>query len=320
MKKISNFKFTQIQGLLNKDYNSNDIADILGVKPSTARRYIRFVKNYSVEEAKVTKYSYPKILLIDIETLPMEILVWALYKQRPSYEQVIKDWCILSYSAKWLFDDKIYRDVISPDEAIKREDTSIIQGLWDLINEADIIIAHNGLRFDMRKINARFMLNNMMPPSRYQVIDTLKHAQKIAAFSSHKLNDLLSMLDLSAKIKTEYDLWKRCAGLNVTRKQHVDALREMLNYNINDVKILEDLYVELRPWIFPHPNLGLFDTSNISCCPSCGSTDITWKGYYYTSAGRYKTFRCNDCNSQGRSRYSDLSKEERKNLTVGLAR
>lgn len=298
-----------------------EIARLSGIAESTVRRHIRRHKSRIGKTTPLPIKMLPKILIIDIETLPMEIFVWALYKQKPTYDQVIKDWCILSYSAKWLYDNEIYTGIITPEEAVNREDKSIIKGLWNLVDQADIIIAHNAIRFDLRKINARFMLNGLEPPSPYQVIDTLKHAQKVAAFSSHKLNDLLLMLGKSAKIKTEYSLWKKCAGNGTcSLKEQTNALKEMLTYNINDVYILEELYLILRAWIKPHPNIGLFDTTTVSVCPNCGSPDIIKKGYYYTSVGRYETFRCNNCKSIGRSRHNDLDKNQKKNLLTSIAR
>ena len=79
-----------------------------------------------------------------------------------------------------------------------------------------------------------------------------------------------------------------------------------------DVFILEELYVQIRPWIKGHPNMGLYlDGINVEKCGTCGSTDLDWRGKYYTPAGRYRAFRCRSCSATGRSRISDLTKEER---------
>jgi len=47
---------------------------------------------------------------------------------------------------------------------------------------------------------------------------------------------------------------------------------------------------------------------------------LNWKGTYYTPAGRFETFRCEACGAIGRSRYSELGKEQKRNLTVPVAR
>ena len=47
--------------------------------------------------------------------------------------------------------------------------------------------------------------------------------------------------------------------------------------------------------------------------------EIKWEGKYFTMCGRYKTFRCK-CGAIGRSRFSDISPEERKFFGVSIAR
>ena len=108
----------------------------------------------------------PKILMLDIETTPIPVWCWSLGKQYVQTHNMMKDdngktidWYILSWSAKWLYDDKVLSDVLTPKEAINRNDERVLQSVWKLLDEADIIIAHNGDRFDLRKIKARFLSN-----------------------------------------------------------------------------------------------------------------------------------------------------------------
>jgi hypothetical protein len=310
---ISEGKLQQINELHKSGLDTTQIASQFDVKEETVSRYLRLNKQ---------PYA-PKILLLDIETLPMEVLVWGLYEQRIPSENVLKEWCVVSWSAKWLFDSDIMSAVISPKEACKREDKSIIKKIWALINEADIIIAHNLKQFDIRRLNARFIINNCDPPLPYQMIDTYKESQKNMAFSSHKLDYINQILNNTRKIKTEYNLWKRCAGINTSLEDQKIALQEMEKYNKRDIIALEDLYVALRPWMKSHPNLGLYykDTDE-QHCPNCGSTDLDWKegGTYQTTVGRFKCFRCNICRAIGRGRVSDLSKKERQLLLSPIAR
>ena len=258
----------------------------------------------------------PQILLFDIETSPMEVFVWGLYKQRINPDNVIKDWSVLSWSAKWLFDDHVMGDVVTGEDAIEREDWRILGEMWELLNEADIVIGHYSSGFDHPKLNARFILNDMSPPMPYQVIDTKKVASKHFSFSSNKLDYLSKLFMNKKKISTDFGLWKRCvAGSD-------EALSEMLEYNRMDVLLLEEVYLELRPWIKSHPNMGLYVEGGMERCANCGDaiSEVDWRGFYYTPAGRYKAYRCKECGAIGRSRYSDLKVDERKNLTLSVAR
>jgi len=291
----------------NKNFSNKEIANKLNV----SKRHVRRVVN-PMREKKIDKM--PKILLIDIETSPMEILTWGLYKQTPSYDNITKGWAILSWAGKWLFDSEIMSQVVTPQEAIDRKEGSIIKGIWDLLEEATIVIGHNSDRFDLRKLNVKFVINGLNPPLPYQSIDTLKIAKKHFAFSSYSLDYLTKLFNLSPKLHTEYKLWKRCIAGDK------DALSEMENYNRHDILALEDLYIKLRPYIKSHNNLALHSDLTENICPTCSSTNLIWKGYYYTPAGRFRSGRCNTCGAIFRSRYSDLTKEERHNLLISVAR
>tara|TARA_R110000744_G_scaffold110434_1_gene208322 strand:- start:8734 stop:9549 length:816 start_codon:yes stop_codon:yes gene_type:complete len=255
-----------------------------------------------------------KILLFDIETTPMEVFVWGLFGNKYiQHGNVIKDWNVLSWSAKWLFDSEVISDIQTPTEAKNRDDKRVLGGIWDLINQANVVIAHNGDKFDLKKLNTRFHMNGYLPPSPYQSIDTLKVARRNFAFSSNRLDYLGTIMTNKGKISTNFQLWKDCLKGDRT------ALNEMLAYNEEDVRLLEEVYVELRPWIKAHPNVGVYMTGEI--CPTCGSDDIeTNGGYYTTNANMYESYRCGDCGSLSRKLKSVLSVEDRRELMRPLPR
>lgn len=302
----------------NTQLSNAQIAEKLGCSKRTVRRYAgpyaqRLKKIFGIEE-KDLKQENARILLFDIETAPMEVYVWSLWKNNYiSPDSVIKDWSVLCWSAKWLFDDEVMSAIVSPQEAIERSDRSLLQPLWDLLDKADIVVAHNGAKFDVRKMNARFALAGMKPPMPYRIVDTLKVARRQFDLSSYKLDYVNQLFGLEQKTDTNFKLWKRC----VTGEK--EALFELSNYCDNDVRILEELYVKLRPWIKGHPNVALYIDTDTERCTNCGNTDLDWRGKYFTPAGRYLAFRCNACGAVGRSRFSDLTPEEREKLCLSVA-
>lgn len=257
-----------------------------------------------------------KVLILDIETAPIRAYVWGIWNQNVSINMIESDWFCLTWSAKWLFDKKVYSDRLTGEEALKQDDKRIIKALWGLLNEADIVIAHNAEKFDIPKINSRFIIHKLNPPLPYLVIDTLRHIRRQFGFSSNKLDYVNKLLNLPRKIDTGgFELWEQCY------KGDDKALKKMLHYNIGDVKILEETYLRIRAWIKPHPNIGLYILDHVSRCPSCGSGDIVKEGkYYYTSVNKYEAFRCDNCGSTGRVRHSDINIKERRFLTTSLAR
>lgn len=238
-----------------------------------------------------------KILLLDVETAPLRSFTWGLWQQNVAPIQIISDWFMLTWSAKWLFEEEIFSDRLQSKEAIEQDDKRISKSIWTLVDKADIIIAHNANKFDMKRLNTRFLLNDLNPPMPYQVIDTLDHARKRFAISSNRLDYINKQLGIPGKISTSFELWIGCM------KGDVSSLKEMEEYNKRDVKILEETYLKLRAWIKPHPNIGLFIEEDVTACPTCGSEDIVFSNKpYATTANLYDQFRCSNCGSVGRDK------------------
>jgi len=273
----------------------------------------QLIYNYRGGERKVI--NSPKILSLDIETSLMKFMGWGIYEQRIDYKNILQDWFVICWAGKWLFEDKIISDVITPKEVLMLKknpltiedngnDERIINSIWKVLDKADIVITHNGRNFDHRKLNARFIYYGLARPSHYLTIDTLKSSQKEFAFASHKQAFITKLLKLPEKEKTEIELWHDC------RNGIPQRIKEMDRYCRGDVRGLEELYLTIRSWISNHPNLPLFTDYDGSRCPACESNKLTWKDFYYTPMGKYKTFRC-ECGAIGRSRKA----EKRKVLT-----
>jgi len=218
----------------------------------------------------------------------MTVHVWGLYKQRIPHTNIVKEWNVLSWAAKWLYDDEIHSDILTSEEARVGDDKRIIESIWKLLDKADIVIAHNGDRFDLRKLNARFIDNELDPPSPYKSIDTLKVARREFAFTSYKQDYLTKHFKLEQKLDTNFQLWLDC----MDGKQ--DALDKMAEYNRHDVMGLEDVYLKLRPYIHNHPNLGVLMDQD--ACPNCGCEDLNeTEAVYLTSAYQFPVYRCSSC-------------------------
>lgn len=254
-----------------------------------------------------------KVLIIDIETAPIRAYVWGIWNQNISLNQIQSDWFCLTWAAKWLFENKVYHARLTSKEVLKQDDNRIIRGIWELINQADIVIAHNGEKFDVPKLNSRFIINGLHPPLPYQQIDTLKHIRRQFGFTSNKLDYVNKLLNLDRKTDTGgFELWERCM------QGDDKALKEMESYNVNDVRILEDTYLHIRSWIKPHPNMGLFilDESQ-SRCPSCGSAELKEMGKKYnTTANAYASVRCDNCGATARKRLAEVTIKQRRHLLL----
>jgi hypothetical protein len=229
-----------------------------------------------------------KILFLDIETAPSLGWVWGKWEQ--NVIDFKSDWYMLSFAYKWADQRKVI--AVGLDNAphyIKgsESDKWLSEQLWKLLDEADIIIAHNGDAFDLPKIKTRFISHGLVPPSPYKTVDTLKIARKAFAFDSNKLDDLGRYLGIGRKLPhTGFHLWKGCMSGDPT------SWKLMKRYNAHDVELLEKVYYLVRAWAPNHPNVNHGEIEN---CPRCGSDKVQRRGFSFTLLRKKQRFQCQKC-------------------------
>lgn len=288
-----------------------------------ARRLIRAVNNYKKQfgteyhpkDVAFKKKKIPKILLFDIESTPSIAYTWRRFKENISLDQVIQDPVLITWSAKWLYSTEIMNDKITVDEIANFDDKRIVESLWKLVDDADIVIAHYGDMFDIPMLNARAIINGLKPFSQTKSIDTKKVASSQFRFPSNKLDALGTYFKVGNKIKTDFNLWKNC----ILGKQ--SAIDEMSTYNDMDVIVLEEVYLKLRPYIKSHPNIAMYLDAKESVCSCCGSNNLTKLNKpYATNTAKYDQYRCNDCGGLTRGRKNIMTKQEKDKLMTSIPR
>lgn len=258
----------------------------------------------------------PKILLVDIETAPLIAYTWGMFDQNVALNQIKSDWHLLSWSAKWHGSKEImYMD--QRNEKNVQDDSRIVKEIWKLLDEADIVLGQNSKSFDTKKLNARFILNGLQPPSSYKQIDTMRLAKKYFAFTSNKLEYMTDKLCTGyKKLKITkfpgFSLWAECL------KGNMEAWKEMERYNKIDVLSLEELYNKLIPWS-NEIDFNLYTRDNITRC-TCGSKNFMKNGYFYGKSGRFQRYKCSGCGSEIRDKKNTFSKEKKKSLKAGTIR
>lgn len=250
-----------------------------------------------------------KILSIDIENSPVRGWVWGLWDNNLGLDQIDQDWFMLSWSAKWLGDKEVIYDALPFYPAYYKQfptdDYNITLSIRNLLDEADIVVAHNGNKFDIPKIYAKCLEHGIPPPSPFRKVDTLVEAKKHFRLTSNKLDYIANLLGFGRKIKTDFRLWIDC--MNGDKK----AWDRMVKYNIKDVILLEKVYLKMRPWMVNHPNVGVYqDAGDKIVCPKCGSNHLQRRGFVYTSLSKFQRFQCTTCGgwSRGRTNLADRKK------------
>lgn len=254
----------------------------------------------------------PKILILDIETFPNTAFVWRFWKENVGAKQVVEHSTIASFAYKWLGEDGVYYHDIQ-----NQSEKSLLRQLLNVLDSADIVVAHNGAKFDLPSIQGRAMVAGLKPPSPYKVVDTLLVSKYEFNFPANSLEYLANVLDCSPKASHKrfpgFELWDQCM------KGNPEAWQEMALYNKQDVTTLEQVYLKMRPWMRRHPNVAIFIGEDRPLCPKCGSADIQLRGTYVTNTYKYRKFRCNSCGGWSRSRFNELPLPIGKNLLVNTA-
>jgi len=240
-----------------------------------------------------------KILIIDIETAPAEVYTFGLRKQNIGINQIKHHPYILCWAAKWLGNKNVMSGslVDYPKYYAKdcRNDETLVKILWLLLDEADIVVGQNGDAFDIKWINELFLKHHKELPSPYRTVDTLKVSRQTFFSISHKLDYRTSKHGLGRKKEHEgFGLWVKCMDGDL------DAWKRLIAYCKQDVKLLEDYYMLLRPYMKTHPNLNIYNETNMGCT-ACGSMTLKKNGYRVTATGKYQHYRCLNCGKSSQS-------------------
>lgn len=214
---------------------------------------------------------------------------WDLFETNPL--EVQDHWYLLSYAYKWEGEQRVVVKAL-PDFRSKTKgawnDRALVESLWRLFNEADVLVGHNGDAFDIKKANARFIFHGLTPPEPYKTIDTLKIARRHFKFDSNRLDFIGQYLGVGRKLPhTGKHLWFGCM------RGDKKSWATMKKYNAQDVVLLEKVYKKLRPWVANHPNLTLYDGRG--ACPACRSNRVQKRGVHITLKFKKQRYQCQEC-------------------------
>lgn len=208
--------------------------------PEYTRKFLRSIKNGT--------YKKQKVYVIDIETAPITAYAWGIWEENIQLDRIVRDWFVICFSVKELGKKNIISHRLTAREVKRGDDKRIMKKMRDILDDADIVIAHNGDRFDIRKINARFMVHGIKYPSPYKSIDTLKVVKREFNLTSNKLDYICHLLGIKGKIDTGGQrLWNECL------QGSEQALVKMSRYCDNDIKILEKVFIRLQPYMRTNP-------------------------------------------------------------------
>lgn len=237
----------------------------------------------------------PKIILWDLETMSD---LKQIFKRIPS----IGDWpgrtlkadmmTIVNFGYKVLGEEKTHCEVSWDYSDDINNDSALCHIAYEILKDADGIVTHNGKRFDVKVLNTRLAKCGLPPLPKIPHADTCVIAKRGLSLYSNSLNEVAKFFDLETKMENGgWQLWVDV--FNGDKK----AKKTMVEYCKQDVRVLEQVFNELRPFTKSTeiPNYNLFDDNIENKCSNCGSYHVEKHGFRTTATRKIQRYRCLDC-------------------------
>jgi predicted RNA-binding Zn-ribbon protein involved in translation (DUF1610 family) len=247
-------------------------------------------------------------MIADIETSPNIGLFWKSgFKLNIGPENIIHERKIVCICWKWEGEATVY----SYRWDSNQDDKRMLQHFIEQAGDADEIIGHNGDSFDWPWVRTRALIHGLTPIPAWKTIDTLQWARRYFCFNSNKLDYLGKVLGHGQKIHTEFGLWKK-----VVLDNDLQALKYMVKYCGQDVRLLEKVWASMRFCVAPKTHAGVFAGLSKWTCPSCASEKVHKSKTRVTAAGNIQhQMHCQSCGSYyhiNQSTYENYQEEKYK--------
>ena len=314
--KLTQEELDQYYELIGQGLSQRQVCTVLGISRGIIQHYLKRVAELeNIEETVLgvqTQNDYtdwqskskpelcnkPRICFYDIETSLAKSYHFNYWKTNIGVKQMVEPSHMLSHAWCWGEDGEVFSSILTPKEALTKDDERIVLEAWSLFDQADIIVAHNGKRFDVNKCNGYFLKYGLPKPSPFKVIDTLEIAKKNFNLPFKSLEYLAKFLDVELKLDAGgIETWIGC------ERGDQEALDTMVEYNRGDIITLREIHKRLKGWDNNGVNIALYNDNHNAVCTHCGSDNVSVLSdkFAYTPNRKYQVYRCNGCGAVLRS-------------------
>jgi hypothetical protein len=139
-----------------------------------------------------------------------------------------------------------------------------------------------------------------MPPlKQLAIVDPFQMAKSKLKLARNSLDSVATLL--GCKHQKTYIPWEQW---NRAKFGDQKALATLLKYNVNDVRVLEEVYLKMLPLFPSHPLTGAV-ASTTDGCRACGGSTYS-KGWRYRAKIRVHDVVCRTCGWRGDGRVERL--------------
>ncbi len=133
-------------------------------------------------------------------------------------------------------------DVLCPDwDARRSDDSAVVRAVAEELIRYDLLVAHNGLNFDVPFLRTRLARHKMGIFPEKKLIDPYQLAKRKFRMSSNALRSLADMFGFNEKTPVAGALWM-AAYLDGDRR----AMDEIVEHCVADVRMLEALTDQVK--------------------------------------------------------------------------
>lgn len=227
-----------------------------------------------------------KRLILDCETTPNQVFSWDIgWRVSISHSNIIEERKLICIGWKWAGEKAVHCEVWDG-----VNDYNVVKAIAAVLEQADVVITHNGTAFDLPWIRTRAAHHRIPILPFIKEHDTLQVAKRVFRFNSNSLAYISEFLGIGQKIKTDYKLW-----LDVMEGDE-KALRKMVKYCKNDVQLTEDVYNLLEAYGPLKTHEGVAAGKGKESCPKCGSLNTQYRGVAISAVGyKRQRLQCQEC-------------------------
>jgi DNA polymerase elongation subunit (family B) len=235
----------------------------------------------------------PRILSLDYETSPAKGYFFGSIWETNIIE-VIEYEQILCVAYKW--NDGTVK-VIGQDDfkGYKKgvlNDKSLVEFFAPILEQADVVSAHNGDRFDLPVFNTRLLAHGLAPVPITKSFDTKKIAKNMFHLPSNKLDDIADFLNIGRKLSTHKSLWMGCENGDKA------SWKYMKKYCGCDVLLQYEVLKKILPFAKQTEDFIFINQDGITCPnPLCLSKHITKDKRRIVKGGYKQQYQCQACGS-----------------------
>lgn len=203
---------------------------------------------------------------------------------------------ILCVAWKHLGDEKVHCLSIDQFPGFREDptnDAALVGAVANQLAQSDIVCGWYSSRFDWPFIQSRLLTHDLptMPPIAH--IDLWRTAKYQMKLNSNRLASVSEFLGLEEKTPIRSREWIRAmAG-------HRKAIEYVVAHCKQDIVVLEQAYLKMRPLMTNHPNVNVV-SEKLCNCPVCGSKRIHKRGYMIAGVSKRQRFHCQKCGAWSR--------------------